>query len=80
METQCSYNGATIEHEGNVESLEACQKRCEFIKGCKYWQYDKEKNDCELLDSDDRVCDASTGSSKPSYEECFPGMQNHAVC
>ena len=45
---------------------------CQHYDGCKYFEYDQDTQDCELLNSSERICDISRGPPKPSYNECFP--------
>ena len=47
---------------------------CSHYDGCKYFVYDKDTLDCELLTSSVKECDISRGPPKPTYSECFPAV------
>ena len=68
----CRYLGDLEEHLENIPSVGTCQQACQHYTGCKYWVYDEDQMDCELLNSNERICDISRGPPKPSYAECFP--------
>ena len=43
---------------------------CEHLPNCDYFVYDKDSQDCELLNAPTRKCDILRGPPTPSYDEC----------
>ena len=66
----CRYEGDLLEHLESIETPTHCQTACNHTPDCNYFLYDHDKDDCELLDSDVRQCDALIGPPVPSIEEC----------
>ena len=68
----CRYVGDLLEHLENIPSIGVCQMACSHDTQCKYWVYDKDTHDCELLADDRRECDISRGPPTPTINACFP--------
>ena len=51
------FEGNLMEHLNDIKDEATCQLACLHVPGCKYYIYDKDEKDCELMDSDSRQCD-----------------------
>ena len=65
-----------MEHLDNIQGPQDCQSACDHLDRCRYFVYDYDTKDCELLDSDQRNCDQIRGPPEPIYEEC---QDNHST-
>ena len=54
-----------------IDSPERCQLACTKDPACRYFVYDYDLDDCELLNSPLRKCDILRGPPEPSYDTCF---------
>lgn len=60
-----------MEHLDNCASAHDCQRACQLLGLCKYFNYDKVLRDCELLGATTRNCDLIHGPPHPRFDECW---------
>ena len=58
------FEGNLLEHLNQIKDEATCQMACQHVPACKYYVWDKDQKDCQLLDSGDRTCDMVKGISK----------------
>ena len=54
-----------------MPSADICQLACSLVGGCRYFIYDNDYKNCELLDSEDRDCDLILGPKFPLIDQCY---------
>ena len=60
-----------MEHLDNCASAHDCQRACQLLSQCKFFNYDKHHKDCELLITTDRKSDLIRGPPQPRFDECW---------
>ena len=57
----------------NITNPTACQIICQNNgpRGCKYFDYNADEENCKLLSSSSRTCDLIRGPPTPVIEECY---------
>jgi len=71
----CTYEGDRLEALDNIPSMEVCQMACQHYSldpatTCRFFVYDSETKNCELLNSGERDCDIVRGTPQPDFEQC----------
>ena len=73
----CMFEGNLMEHLNEIKDEQTCQLACQNVPGCKYYIYDIDIKDCQLLNSSSRNCDLikvvkRTDQSEDFDETCVP--------
>ena len=73
----CMFEGNLMEHLNKIKDERTCQLACQNVPGCKYYIYDIDTKDCQLLDSSSRNCDLikvvkRTDQTEDFDETCVP--------
>ena len=66
----CDYEGDVLENLEHIGDIELCQLACSHHGECRFFRYDLEYQDCELLNSDARNCAMVRGTPEPDFHQC----------
>jgi len=69
----CQYDGLDIKTYEEITTELTCQKLCSYSVDCKSYIYTKSKEECKLLDSDEKTCDEVIVEKDADVAKCRAG-------
>jgi len=71
-ESYCMFEGDLLEHLNSIPDEKTCQQACAHVPNCKYYIWDKNDLDCQLLDSSSRQCDQVKvkAGAEQTFDDC----------
>ena len=68
----CVLYGTVLERNIAAPDVTICEEFCRLNEGggCRYWQWNREKESCDLFDSADKVCNIVFGPKDFTPQQC----------
>ena len=68
----CVLYGTVLERNVPAPDVTICEEFCRINQeaGCKYWQWNRERETCDIFDSADKVCNIKFGPKNFAPGEC----------
>merc|ERR1711872_1007822 len=69
---ECVLYGTALERKLAAPEVSVCEEFCRINQGqgCKYWQWNRERETCDLFDSAEKRCNVKFGPKQFSPDEC----------